>query len=258
MTSDARHADIELAGVARTFGPVAALVGIDLTIPAGSSVALMGGNGAGKSTLLRVIAGLAAPTTGTVRIAGVDRRRAGPGLRALVGFVGHESMLYADLTVRENLAFHASLHGLGEAAVEEAAARFDVAHALDRTVRVLSRGNRQRASLARASLHDPAILLLDEPYTGLDLDSAERLTAIVGDLHRRGRTVVMSVHDAAHAVRTDRLLVLADGRIAVDRSVDRTVGEDACARGVAALLRAASRHRSPADVASEHRMELAP
>jgi heme ABC exporter ATP-binding subunit CcmA len=254
MTATARHADIELAGVARTFGPVAALVGIDLTIPAGASVALMGGNGAGKSTLLRVIAGLAAPTMGTVRLAGVDRRRAGPGLRALVGFVAHESMLYADLTVRENLAFHASLHGLGEAAVEEAAARFDVAHALDRTVRVLSRGNRQRASLARASLHDPAILLLDEPYTGLDLDSAERLTAIIGDLHRRGRTVVMSVHDAAHAVQADRLVVLADGRIVVDRPV----GEDACADGVAALLRAASRHRSSAEVGAERRMELAP
>jgi heme exporter protein A len=253
MTSVARSADIELAGVARTFGPVAALVGIDLTIPAGASVALMGGNGAGKSTLLRVIAGLAAPTTGTVRIAGVDRRRAGPGLRGLVGFVGHESMLYADLTVRENLAFHASLHGLGGATVEEAAAMFDVAHALDRTVRVLSRGNRQRASLARASLHDPAILLLDEPYTGLDLDSAERLTAILGELHRRGRTVVMSVHDAAHAVEADRLVVLADGRIVVDRAVGGT-GAD----GVAALLRAASRPRPPTGSVGARRMELAP
>jgi heme exporter protein A len=254
MRSTARHADIELAGVARTFGPVAALVGIDLTIPTGSSVAVMGANGAGKSTLLRVIAGLASPTAGTVRIAGVDRRRAGPGLRALVGFVGHESMLYADLTVRENLAFHASLHGLAEEVVEETAARFDVDHALDRTVRVLSRGNRQRASLARASLHDPVILLLDEPYTGLDLDSAERLTAIVGDVHRRGRSVVMSVHDAAHAVQADRLVVLADGRIVVDQDI----AGDADPDRIDSLLRAASRPRPPAVVAEGLGMELTP
>jgi heme ABC exporter ATP-binding subunit CcmA len=212
----ARHADIELDGVTRTFGAVTALARLDLTIPTGAAVALMGGNGAGKTTLLRMIAGLAAPTTGTVRIAGVDRRRAGPGLRALLGYVGHEHMLYGDLTVRENLAFHASLHDLPSGAVEDAAARFDVGHLLDRPVRALSRGSKQRASLARALLHDPAILLLDEPYTGLDLDSADHLTEHLEELHRRGHTLVMAVHDASHAALAERLLVLADGRLVVD------------------------------------------
>jgi heme exporter protein A len=216
----ARDADIELVGVARTFGPLTALAGIDLAIVTGSFVALMGSNGAGKTTLLRVIAGLSSPTAGEVRIAGIDRRRAGPGLRALVGYVGHESMLYGDLTVRENLAFHASLHDLPPSVVEIAAARFDVARALDRPARVLSRGNRQRAALARAFLHEPAILLLDEPYTGLDLEGADRLTDLLEHLHRCGHTVVMSVHDAAHAVHAARLLVLARGRVVDDRPAD--------------------------------------
>jgi heme ABC exporter ATP-binding subunit CcmA len=209
--------DVELEGVSRHFGPLSALAGIDLSLPAGTSVALMGANGAGKTTLLRVIAGLVAPTTGIVRIGGIDRQRAGPGLRALIGFVGHESMLYRDLTVRENLAFHASLFDLSDEVVEAVAARFDLASALDRPVRVLSRGNRQRAALARALLHTPPILLLDEPFTGLDAESADRLTDLLVGLHRLGHTVVLSAHDAGHAELAERLVVLAEGRVVVDR-----------------------------------------
>jgi heme exporter protein A len=239
-----RNADVVLEGVSRTFGPVRALAGIDLTIPTGTSIALMGSNGAGKTTLLRVIAGLATPTAGRVRIAGVDRRRAGPGLRALLGYVGHQSMLYAELTVRENLAFHAALHGLPEQVVESIAARFDVTHALDRPVRVLSRGTKQRASLARALVHDPMILLLDEPYTGLDLDSADRLTGLLQDLHTHGHTVVMSVHDPIHAAHADRLVVLAAGRVVIDRPADD-------ADRIAAAVRGAQRRDPAVAVAAE-------
>jgi heme exporter protein A len=233
VTATPPRADIELQGVSRTFGPVHALVGVDLTIPAGSWVALMGGNGAGKTTLLRVIAGLAAPTSGAVRVAGVDRRRAGPELRAMVGYVGHESMLYGELTVRENLAFHASLHDLPGRVVVEVAERLDVDRALDRPVRTLSRGNRQRASLARALLSDPAIVLLDEPYTGLDLDSADRLAALLDGLHHRGHTVVMAVHDVTHAAQAQRLVVLSAGRPVLDR----TVADEEGVAGMVALLR---------------------
>jgi heme ABC exporter ATP-binding subunit CcmA len=229
-------ADVVLRQVTRTFGPHYALDGIDLTIPAGTFVACMGANGAGKTTLLRTIAGLATPTAGSVHVAGIDQREAGPGVRAMLGYVGHASMLYGDLTVRENLAFHAALQGLpkraiGEA-VERAAARFDVGHALDRPVRVLSRGNTQRAALARALLHDPAIVLLDEPFTGLDLASSDRLAVILASLHECGHTVLMTVHDAAHAVLAERLLVLADGCLVVDEPP----GD---AANVARLLRAA-------------------
>jgi heme ABC exporter ATP-binding subunit CcmA len=210
------RADIVLRGVTRTYGALIALDGIDLVVPAGSAVALMGANGAGKTTLLRVVAGLTAPTTGTVTIAGVDRREAGGGLRALLGYVGHQSMLYGDLTVRENLLFTAGLHGLDRDAVVRAAARFEITDALDRPARALSRGNLQRAALARALLHDPTVVLLDEPFTGLDLASSERLAATLTQLYERGHTVVLTVHDAARACLAQRLLVLDRGRMVVD------------------------------------------
>ncbi len=254
MSRPGRGPDVELVGVARSFGPVRALAGIDLTIPAGTSVAVMGGNGAGKTTLLRVIAGLAAPTTGMVRIAGIDRRRAGPGLRALLGYVGHDSLLYGDLTVRENLAFHASLHGLPTEVVTEVAARFEVTQALDRPARLLSRGNRQRAALARALLHDPAIVLLDEPYTGLDLASAERLTAHLAALHRRGHTIVLTAHEAGQAVLAERVVVLAEGHLVADEPAEDI-------EVVAALVRDAQRgrppRRLPARVSADDRQEVA-
>ncbi len=209
-------ADIVLTGVARTFGPLIALDRVDLTVPAGASVALMGANGAGKTTLLRLVAGLSTPTEGAITIAGVDRREAGGRLRAMLGYVGHESMLYGDLTVRENLAFHAVLHELDRDAVTRAAVRFDVTHVLDRPARELSRGNTQRAALARALLHEPAVVLLDEPFTGLDLASSERLTSILTDLHARGHTLLLTVHDASHATLAERLLVLDAGRVVID------------------------------------------
>jgi heme exporter protein A len=240
------RADVVLEQVTRTFGPLFALDEVDLTVPAGAFLACMGANGAGKTTLLRVIAGLATPTAGSVRVAGVDQREAGPGLRAMIGYVGHASMLYGDLTVRENLAFHAGLHGLPDSAVEHAAARFDVTHTLDRPARVLSRGNTQRAALARALLHDPAVVLLDEPFTGLDLASSDRLAVILASLHERGHTIVMTVHDAAHAVLAGRLLVLADGRVVVDEPPRDPAN-------VAALLRAAD-----AGADRRHLAEVAP
>lgn len=227
-------AGLALERVTRAFGPLVALDEVDLEVPAGSWVALMGANGAGKTTLLRLLAGLTIPTEGRVRIAGIDRRAAGAGIRALLGYVGHQSLLYAELTVRENLAFHADLHGLDRQVVEDVAARLDVTHALDRRARELSRGTTQRAALARALLHDPAVLLLDEPFTGLDLDSADRLAAILADLHARGRTLVLTVHDPVHAALAERLVVLHEGRVIADEPVTD-------AAGIAARLRAAGR-----------------
>jgi heme exporter protein A len=243
--------DIELRGVTRTYGRLVALDGIDLTIRAGSAVALMGANGAGKTTVLRVIAGLTTPTTGTVTIAGVDRREAGGRLRALLGYVGHDSMLYGDLTVRENLAFHAGLHGLDRDAVVRAAARFDISHALDRPARELSRGSTQRAALARALLHDPAVVLLDEPFTGLDLTSRERLAATLGQLHHQGHTLVLTVHDAVHACLAERLLVLDRGRIVVDAVPETRAGVESLLRRAAiAGSQAPAEDRNAAEVAT--------
>jgi heme exporter protein A len=213
---------IELRRVRRAFGAQVALARIDLDIPQGTYLALMGSNGAGKSTLLRVIAGLAAPSAGTVSIGGVDLRRSGPGLRALVGFVSHESMLYADLPVRENLLFHARLFDLADpaATVEETAEQLDVTSFLDRPVRTLSRGMRQRATIARALLHGPRVLLLDEPYTGLDEAASASLAMLLAGLHGPDRTVIVATHELARALSgPERLIVLQRGKVVLDRPV---------------------------------------
>ncbi len=214
---------ISLRGVTKAFGTQVALDRVDLEIPQGSFVAVMGANGAGKTTLLKTIAGIAVPTAGSVRIAGVEMRKAGPRLRGLIGVVSHETMLYADLTAAENLRFHAKLFGLPSPpeAVERAGERLGIAPVLDRPVRALSRGTRQRVALARALLHDPAILLLDEPYTGLDEAAAASLSELLEELATPERTLVVTLHDVVRAMAGPRrLVVLSAGRVALDTPID--------------------------------------
>jgi ABC-type multidrug transport system ATPase subunit len=211
---------IRLQGVTKSFGARAALDGIDLDLAPGSYTALMGANGAGKTTLLNVISGLAVPSSGSVMIAGVEMRRAGPKLRRLIGVVGHSSMLYQDLTGRENLRFAARLYGLADIdeAVAEAAARLTVEEFLDRPVRTLSRGIKQRLSLARAMVHRPTVLLLDEPYTGLDEAAVVGLSDLLESLNTPDRLIVVALHEVARAVSgPQRLLVLSRGRMVADR-----------------------------------------
>ena len=183
-----RPSDLRLVDVGKTFGRHKVLRHVDLDIPAGSFVALMGANGAGKTTLLRLVAGLATPTTGAVTLAGVDLRKAGPGLRRMLGFVSHDGLLYGDLTGRQNLMFHARMFGVAdpEARIEELADVLDLRRVLDRPAGVLSRGNKQRLTLARALMHGPDVLLLDEPFTGLDEESSTRLVAAAHRAARRG------------------------------------------------------------------------
>jgi ABC-type multidrug transport system ATPase subunit len=234
-----RSLGIRLNGVTKSFGADVALRRVDLDVPAGSYVAVMGANGAGKTTLLKVIAGLAVPTKGSVTIAGVEMRRAGPRLRALVGVVGHESMLYPDLTARENLVFHARLFGVREpwTAIEEVADRLTIGRVLDRPVRALSRGTKQRVALARALLHRPAVLLLDEPYTGLDEAAALSLSALLEELNTPDRVLIVTLHDVARAISgPQRLVVLSDGRIVLD--VPTHEGEGDVADTYLQLLRA--------------------
>jgi ABC-type multidrug transport system ATPase subunit len=179
----------------------------------------MGANGAGKTTLLKIIAGLAAPTKGSVTIAGVEMKKAGPKLRALVGVVGHDSMLYPDLTARENLAFHARLFGVADQrrAIDEAAEELTVGRYLDRPVRTLSRGTKQRVALARALLHHPTVILLDEPYTGLDEAAALSLSGLLEELHTPERVLIVNLHEVARAISgPQRLIVLDAGRIVLD------------------------------------------
>ncbi|MEI6373392.1 MAG: heme ABC exporter ATP-binding protein CcmA [Actinomycetes bacterium] len=209
-------------GLGKEFGWTRVLSNISLTIEEGEYVALMGSNGVGKTTLLRMCAGLSVPTEGSVSIAGVDLRRAGPGLRRRVGFVSHESLLYPDLTGRENLEFQARLFGVSEpdSAIAALSELLDLDSILDRPAGVLSRGNRQRLTLARSLLHGPRIVLLDEPFTGLDEDSSDRLLKILDALVATGRTVVMTTHDRAVAEAGPRRLIVLDNRtVAVDRDL---------------------------------------
>ncbi len=212
-------------GVTKDFGYQHVLRGVGFAVEEGEYIALLGSNGAGKTTLLRMIAGLSRPSSGTVSIAGVDLRRAGPGLRRRIGFVSHESLLYPELTGRENLAFHAKLFGVEsfDAAIESLDALLDLAPILDRPAGVLSRGNRQRLTLARALLHAPKVLLLDEPFTGLDEESTNRLLVILQTLVDSGRTVIMTTHDRAIVESGPRRLIrLRDGVVVEDQPITQT------------------------------------
>jgi len=213
---------IELSGVRKSFGSQAALQGVDLSIAQGSYVAVMGPNGAGKTTMLKIMAGLSAPTKGSVRVAGIEMRRAGPALRRQVGFVSHESMLYHDLSAWENLVFNAKLFGVTrpEEVVAAIAERLDVSKHLRKPVRALSRGTRQRVAVARALLHNPRVLLMDEPYTGLDEIAATSLSDLLVELHTPERTLIITVHEVFRALTgPERLVAIARGKIALDRSI---------------------------------------
>ena len=200
-------------GVGKDFGYHHVLRDVGFTVEEGEYIALMGSNGAGKTTLLRMIAGLSRPSSGHVSIAGVDLLRAGPGLRRRIGFVSHESLLYPELTGRENLEFHAKLFGVEN--VDQAIASLDeileLAPILNRQAGVLSRGNRQRLTLARALLHAPRVLLLDEPFTGLDEESSHRLLRILQTLVDSGRTVIMTTHDRSILEAGPRRLIRIEG-----------------------------------------------
>lgn len=220
--ADLPELGIELKGVRKSFGNQAALAGVDLLIPQGSYVAVMGPNGAGKTTMLKIMGGIAAPTAGSVSIAGIDMRRAGPGLRRLVGFVSHESMLYHDLSAEENLTFAAKLFGVSDPkrVVAEISERMNIVKHLKKPVRALSRGTRQRVAVARAVLHDPHVLLMDEPYTGLDEMAAASLADLLVGLHTPERTLIITVHEVFRALTgPERLVAMASGKIALDRPI---------------------------------------
>jgi len=208
-------AAIEARRLEKRFGAVMALRGIDLRVPGGSLLAVLGPNGAGKSTLLRLLAGLARPSGGSLRVGdgGPDRRRA----RGRIGFIGHATMLYPALTARENLLFAGRLYAVpapGERA-DRLLAEHGLAEAADRPAATLSRGMAQRLAIARGLVHDPEVVLLDEPFTGLDRAGAGRLAAWLRAVREGGRTAVLVTHDLARAAElADAAVMLVRGRVA--------------------------------------------
>ncbi len=201
---------IELAGLGRRFGERTALRDVTLTVPEGATLVVLGPNGAGKSTLLRVLAGLLRPHAGTVRILGRELPREGWAVRGQIGFLGHEPLLYRDLTARENLRFHARLHDVAFARVEELLEAVGMRMRADDPVHTYSRGMVQRTAVCRAVLHSPALLLLDEPLAGLDPGAAGLVAPLIG-----AGTRVMISHDVEHGLaEADLVLGLRAGRVA--------------------------------------------
>jgi heme exporter protein A len=179
------------------------LRGVDLTLQAGDRVALFGPNGAGKTTLLRLIAGLLRPTAGDVLVCGVPPRSRSAEAKRRLGLLGHQTYLYEELTAEENLRLYGTLYDLPDLSetVRDALARVALLDLADRRVGALSRGQQQRLAIARATLHRPSLLLLDEPDTGLDLQAFELLTKLLAE-DRTGRAVLVATHNLAQARRT--------------------------------------------------------
>ena len=202
-------------GIRRSFGRTRVLHGLDLTLAPGEALAIAGPNGAGKSTLLRILAGLMRPTAGEVRVLGRPLARDGAEARRAVGLLSHQSLLYDDLTLCENLTFAARLYGLPAPAATARAAleAAGLGARLDDSPRRLSRGLLQRAAIARALLHGPRVLLLDEPFTALDAASAERLRDLLRARLAEGLGLVVVTHHLAEVWDlATRVAVMADGR----------------------------------------------
>lgn len=210
---------IEIRDLARSFGPRMALARVNLAVAAGECVTVVGPNGAGKTTLLRILATLTRPTSGTVRIAGLDAVRAGTEVRRKIGFLSHRTLLYDDLTAEQNLDFYARLYDLGGSPARIAALLERVGLATRRhdLVRTFSRGMQQRLALARAVLHRPQVLLLDEPYVGLDPEATLALSGMLIELAGEGSTILLTTHDLEQGLSVGRrVLVLAQGRVVYD------------------------------------------
>ena len=204
-------AAIELERLERRYGERVALAGVSVRVEEGQTLAVLGGNGAGKTTLLRVLAGLLRPNGGSARVLGAELPGERWKLPSEVGYLGHEPLLYRELSGRENLRYHAQLHRLAPARVEELLGAVGMEDRADDPVRDLSKGLIQRLAVARAVLHEPALLLLDEPRANLDPAAVDLLEPLIG--RASGRTRVLVSHDVEGALaESDLSLGLRDGR----------------------------------------------
>ncbi len=207
---------VEVHGLVKRFASKTVLRGLNFEVDQGEFVALLGPNGAGKTTFLRILSSLTRPSLGKVRIAGFDLPEEAAEVRSRLGVVSHMPLLYGDLTAEENLRFFGRLYSLEELETRAQNALTLVGLAARRAdlVRTFSRGMQQRLAIARAVLHDPEVLLLDEPHTGLDQEACGMLDAVLREVTGQGRTVVMTSHDLARVQEmASRFDVLSRGTI---------------------------------------------
>lgn len=234
---DGERAIIEVAGLSKVYGLRPALHAVSFNVARGEFVALLGANGSGKSTLLRLLSGLSRASAGTIRIGGWEMPGEAMALRAQIGLVAHEALLYENLTARENLAFFGRLYGIEASECrrrsEALLHQVDLTSRADALLRTFSRGMKQRLSIARALLHEPAVLLMDEPYTGLDQTAGETLDDILRSAREAGRTIILSTHQLERlSAEADRAVILSRGRVRHDGAIN--------ARDIAEIYRSAS------------------
>jgi heme exporter protein A len=213
---------IETKKLVKRFGLKTVLRGVDFHVAQGEFVALLGPNGAGKTTFLRILASLSRPSLGVVTVAGFALPAQSAAVRRRLGVVSHLPLLYEDLTAQENLQFYGRMYDISNlsARIDAVLDMVGLAARRNDLVRTFSRGMQQRLAIGRAVLHDPEVILFDEPYTGLDQDASEMLDGVLKEVAARGRTVVMTSHDLARAEDlATRFDILSRGVIAA--SVNR-------------------------------------
>lgn len=211
---------MEICQLKKSFGLKPILRSVDLTLQQGQRTALLGANGAGKTTLLRILAGLIKPSAGTVAVLGLDMRHAIQQIRHCVGFVAHQSYLYEELTVLENLLFFARMYTVPRAQerVHELLGRVGMQRRAHERVGALSRGQVQRVALSRALLHTPQLLLLDEPDTGLDREGSELVDALLAEHIVTGGSILFTTHLLERVLQqSDRIVILGSGRVVYNK-----------------------------------------
>ena len=207
---------IETRGLTKKFGYKTALRNIDVLLKAGDSLALFGPNGAGKSTLIQVLCSLLQPTSGSVRIAGYEAQRNREALHQIIGLIAHRTFLYHHLTAYENLKFYGSMYGVAglDVRIKDVLDLVGLSDYTHDTVQNFSRGMQQRLSIGRAIVHDPLIMFLDEPFTGLDQQGREDFIKLILQFRAQGKTVIMASHDLQLGIELcDRAAILNAGKI---------------------------------------------
>ena len=214
---------IQVRDLRKDFGYLQALSGVSFDLNKGEFLTIFGPNGAGKTTLIKVLAGLTRPTSGSAHIDGFDVLESNAELRSQIGVISHTTCLYPDLTAVENLLFYAKLYGLDdpEKRADESIREAGLQLRRHDPVRTYSRGMQQRMAIARATLHDPSVLFLDEPFTGLDLRATNALKDHLHDLHTGKRTIIMTTHDMSCGLELcDRVAIQNKGRFLLLESIN--------------------------------------
>ena len=213
----------------KTHGLMPVLRGVSFTVNEGECVGLVGANGAGKSTLLRIVATLQKASTGTVTVGGWPLPTHADKVRPYLGYISHKSLLYDDLSAEENLQLFAKLYAIDnqDAVIDAALKEVGLSMRRREPVKNFSRGMVQRLAIARATLHSPDVLLLDEPYTGLDQQAIALLDGLLQREKEQGRTILLVTHDLTHGLSlTDRILILHRGKIAREIESKQVSGDD--------------------------------